>query len=358
MLPPLAKELGLDFGDSGWFLGLGSLAAGFSTILMIWLNNRYAVERVIIILAAMGVITCAIAPMVSSFTMLIVLAVFSGSLVSMLGSLSNILVVSGSPEAKQGRMLSALHSMYGVGAAFASWSVGFSISKGMPWWILFTGCLPLFLLLYPLASGNKPAQENQAANFQSPNLFRFQLLAIAIFCLYVAGEVTTSMWMTSWLMSVKKMSIEDATLILSSFFGVLLATRMLCAVFMAPKWEMPVLIACLAIPPTVMFLVLQEMISPWFLLAIGLFGPFFPVFLSRVNRSSPTNWRSLTIWAIVAMNFLLAGGHLFLGKLANAFGIGKAFYLPVVALSMAFLTICTYFVLEKRLLARATANGK
>ena len=284
--------------------------------------------------------------------MLIVLAIFSGALMSMMGSQANILILGGTPLAGQGRMLAALHTMYGIGASFASWSVGYSISHGISWWMLFTGCLPLFLMLYPLAAKrNKvPTIEEKESRFQTPRLFGFQFLAMTVFCLYVAGEVTTSMWMTSWLMNTKSMDIEMATTILSSYFGVLLGARFLCAVFMTPKLEKIVLLLSLSLPPAVLFLVLHELIDPWFLLAIGLFGPFFPVFLARVSRSSPTNWRSFTIWTIVAMNLLLAAGHLFLGKLADRFGIGSAYFLPVFALSLAFVSLCLYFLKERRLL--------
>ena len=250
----------------------------------------------------------------------------------MLGSLANILILSGTPLVSQGRMLAALHTMYGIGAAFASWSVGYSISHGIRWWMLFTGCLPLFLMLYPLAANRKVEKDldEKKSRFQSPRLFGFQFLAMLVFCLYVAGEVTTSMWMTSWLMNTQSLSIESATTILSSYFGVLLVARFLCAVFMTPKLEKVVLLVSLALPPSILFLVLREMIDPWFLLAIGLYGPFFP---------------------IVAMNFLLALGHLFLGKLADNFGIGIAYFLPVAALSLAFVALCLYFLKERRLIS-------
>jgi fucose permease len=352
LLPSLGRELGLDFADAGSFLGLGSFAAGFATILMIWLNNRFSSEQVVIMLAVLGGIVCALAPMVTNFPMLIVLAVCSGALVSMLGSLANILVVGGTPQARQGRMLSALHTMYGLGAAFASWSVGAALSSGIRWWVLFTACLPLFLALYPLARRTGHAIATPAARFQSPRLFGFQYLAILIFCLYVSGEVTTSMWMTTWLMNVKGFSLEDATLVLSAYFVVLLAGRMACATFMTPEREKPVLLASLIVPPALMYLILGEHIGPWSFVLIGLYGPFFPVFLARVSRQSPTNWRSLTIWAIVAMNFLLAAGQLFLGKIADSFGIARAFYLPAVALTCAFAAISTYFLLESKLSAR------
>jgi len=308
---------------------------------------------VILILAVIGAVTCAIAPAVNSFAMLIVLAIFSGSLMSMLGSLANILILSGTPLASQGRMLSALHTMYGIGAAFASWSVGYSITHGIRWWMLFTGCLPLFLMLYPLAAKRKEVQipEEKEARFQSPRLFGFQYLAMTVFCLYVAGEVTTSMWMTSWLMNTKNLSIETATTILSSYFIVLLAARFLCAMFVTQKLEKAILLLSLALPPVVLFLVISDLVSPWFLLAIGLYGPFFPVYLARVSRSSPSNWRSLTIWTIVAMNLLLALGHLFLGKLADNFGIGTAYFLPVASLSLAFIALCLYFLRERQLLS-------
>lgn len=349
LLPPLGKELGLDLTGAGWFLGLGNFAAGIATILMIWLSNRFSSERVIVILAVLGVVTCAIAPLVGNFPMLIILAVCSGALIATLGSLANILVVGGTPVERQGRMLSALHTMYGTGAAFASWSVGAVIGNGVRWWVLFSACLPLFLALYPLARSSGQSIEKPTDRFQSPRLFGFQYLAVLIFCLYVSGEVTTSMWMTTWLIDVKGLSLESATLILSAYFVVLLTARIACAVWMIPEREKFVLLFSLIVPPAVMFMILGEYIGPWSFILIGLYGPFFPVFLARVSRFSPTNWRSLTIWAIVAMNLLLAVGHLSLGKIADAFGIGRAFYLPAIALTCAFFAISAYFLLESKI---------
>ncbi len=270
---------------------------------------------------------------------------------SMVGSLANILVLGGTPLAGQGRMLAGLHTMYGIGAAFASCSVGYSISNGIRWWVLFSGCLPFFLLLYPLVAKRENSKETaeRVVQFQSPRLFGFQYLAMLVFCLYVAGEVTISMWMTSWLMESRNLSIESATTILSAYFVVLLLARLLCAMFVSPKLEKPLLLMSLSLPPIVLFSVLKGYIDPWFLIAIGLYGPFFPIFLTRVSRSSPTNWRSMTIWTIVAMNLLLAVGHLFLGRLADNLGISTAFFLPVAALGLAFVALCFYFYKVRQL---------
>src|SRR5690606_25214500 len=95
LLPPLGKELGLDFGDAGWFLGFGNFAASCGTILMIWLNNRFTSQRVLQMLATLGIIACLIAPAVRNFPLLIVLAAVAGALIAMLGSFANILVLSG-----------------------------------------------------------------------------------------------------------------------------------------------------------------------------------------------------------------------------------------------------------------------
>lgn len=349
LLPPMAQDLGLNLADAGWFLSLGSTAAAIATILMIRLNNKFTSECVTLILAGLGLVTCLLAPIVTNFQLLILLAICTGALVAMIGSLANILIVGATPAERQGKVLSALHTMYGLGAAFASWAVGSAISHGFRWWTLFAAGIPLFLILWPLTrTKRQSADVPRSPQVQSSKLVGFQIHAVVTFCLYVAGEVTTSMWMTTWLVRVKDLPLETATWILSGYFVVLLLTRIGCAIFITRRMERPVLLFSLSVPPTIMFLVLSEIISPWFLLAVGLYGPMFPLFLARVTRQSPTNWRSVTIWIIVAMNVLLAFGHLFLGKIADSFGIVRAYFLPPAALACAFVAIFTYFLGENR----------
>lgn len=357
LLPAVAKELGLEFSRSGWFLATGQAVATVTTLLMIQALNRWSERTVMIFICLAGITAGLLAPLVQSFAMLLGLAAILGMTVSLLGTMSNILLVEGAPADLRGRFLAGMHTMYGVGSMSAASVVGIGLGRGLHWSTLYLVAVPVYATLLLFAwTKLKRGTSKGPATVQAASLSGPQALVVLVFALYVAGEVTTSMWMTSYLVKTRGLEISQATPYLTGYFLALTLSRFFCAFWVPPERERLVLTLALFVA-TVSFLAATAGPS-WLFCLVGLYGPFFPLFLSRSSRRFPDKWRSITIWSVVIMNVSIGFGNLTVGELADRIGLEQAFYLPPVFIALALAGMSLYLKGEaKAATATPAATG-
>lgn len=356
LLPAVAAELGLDFQQSGWFLATGTVTATVMTLLMIAALNRWSERTVTIAMCLCGIAAGCVAPFVQSFAALLGLAAILGMTVSTLGTMSNILLVEGAPVELRGRFLAAMHTMYGVGSMSAASVVGVGLGRGLHWSKLYLAAVPVYaLLLIFVATKLKRQGKAGVQTVQSWRLSPPQALVVLCFTLYVAGEVTTSMWMTTFLVKTRGLSISEATPYLTAYFLALTLSRLACAFWVPQRMERGVVLGALAISVAAFFTAALGPSEAF--AAVGLFGPFFPLFLARASRRFPDRWRSITIWSVVVFNAGIGLANLVLGALADHVGIGNAYFLPPAFLGAALIAAHLYFKAEATALTSPATAG-
>lgn len=347
LLPPMAQALGLEFTEVGSFLAVGYVSATLTTLALIWALGRWSERVVTAFLAGIGVVAALFSQMVANLASMYVLAALVGCTVSTLGAVSNVLVVSGAPKGKEGRLLSALHGMYGVGSALATVTVGTLVSKGFDWskpyffaaaFFAFL-CLGALLLLKP--TGKKIEESSRQSRMNSSHFF-----IVFMFSVYVAGEVTTATWMTTYMVKVLGKEVSDATPYLSVYFLLITFIRMLCAFFLKPSMEKTVLKLALIVPVGVFIAGYKGAL--WAFPLMAAYGPFFPVFLARLNRIFPDSARNLTILVMVGMNAMVGLCSLGLGRLADVLGMRDAYLIAPALLFVSFCLLLVYFRFEPK----------
>src|SRR5690606_29575074 len=101
----------------------GHIAAVGCTYLVAVGLNKYTERTVTIATCLVGVLSGVAAIFVKDLASLMVLAILLGSATSSMGAMCNVLVLEGTPVPLQGRTLSGLHMMYGIGSIFAASAV-------------------------------------------------------------------------------------------------------------------------------------------------------------------------------------------------------------------------------------------
>jgi fucose permease len=278
---------------------------------------------------------------------LMLLAVLIGITTSLTGAMCNVLVIEGTPIKQQGKVLSGLHMMYGFGSMFAALTVATTLRHEISWPWIVTAPTPFILVfLFFLFKKLKPNAQGIRKETALNSLSKFQILAVVLFSLYVAGEVISSMWLSSYLVERYSWTVPDSANYCMGFFAVMTLTRFLCFLFISKKQEKTIMLAALLIPIAAFILGLSGF--PWAFVLVGCVGPFFPLFLARVSRTFPNAWRSMTIWIIIGMQGILVVSHLSLGRVADLFTINKAYILGVLLLIATYLLLLLYLRLEKQ----------
>lgn len=328
VLPVLCAQLQIPYETAGLFLMIGNIAAVICTFTMGRLLPRIGDRRAAIAVSWIAIVPGILAPFVDSRASLLLLGLLLGASVSLVGSLSSILTVRGSPEHARGRYLSMQQVMYGLGSLIGPLLFSVLARASLPWWWLFSGASLVTLILglvyiriLPPETITPPA----TVKSEQHQLTGAAYLLIFIFAIYVAGEVLASMWMTSLMVGKQSFKPEDAAQYQMGFFLLMGLTRFLCFLCVRPRWEKHVIIGCLILGSA--FAILGQQGHSWALPLVGVVGPFFPLTMNMISLKFPKLWKQMTIYVYVGIQSVLALMHVSVGRVADTLGLDQAFLL-------------------------------
>jgi fucose permease len=168
---------------------------------------------------------------------------------------------------------------------------------------------------------------------------------LALFSIYVGGEVLTSSWMTAWLVGVYGMTVPDAAPYMVAFFTLLACARLLCFAFLRPSWEIPILIGVLTM--SIAFQITAHQGLPLAIAGCGILGPFFPILLARVSRQFPNEWRAFLLGLMLAIPTAMTLFQALVARAADVWGMSLAFKIPLFLQITAFALLLGYLIAEK-----------
>ncbi len=345
ILPVLCKKLSIPYETAGTFLTLGCVAAVIATYYMGVLLRRYNERSVALGTAAFSIIPGLMAPFINSVALLLVFGAMVGASVSLIGTMCNILTIKGSTEAQRAKNLSFQQIMYGLGSLLGPLVFSELVRRGIDWSWMLVGCSVAiaglgvaYAILLPKEKASVKELTPEAAKM-SPKA----LAMVALFAIYVGGEVLTSMWMSTLLVGKQGQSPAAAAIYGMRFFAFMAGSRFLCFLFAKPKWEEAILYGCLI--SGVVFGILGQQGQSWALPLMGLLGPFVPLFMAKVSRDFPEHWKAMTVYLFVGVQGMLAIMHQTVGKIADALGIENAFLLAPLCLLITIVML--YFSTKK-----------
>jgi MFS family permease len=341
VLPVLCAQLDIPYETAGLFLMIGNVAAVLVTFALGRLLPRIGDRKAAIITSWLAVIPGLLAPFISSKASLLSLGLLLGASVSLVGSLSSILTVRGSPLHARGRFVAMQQVMYGIGSLIAPLLFSALAHAEKPWWWLFTGSSMVTLLLgftylrilpaETMDSVPKPSKDPRTAWDASA------VLMLVMFSFYVAGEVLASMWMSTLMVGQQNFKPEAAAQYQMGFFLIMGLTRFLCFLLVRPQYELMVQVACLLFGA--LFGILGQQGYSWALPLMGVVGPFFPLTIARISTKFPETWKQMMMNVYVCMQLMLALMHVSVGRVADTLGIGQAFLLAPSFLLIAVLLL-------------------
>jgi len=326
LLPVFTQVFGLTHQQNSSFLVLGNFASVFFTLSLLFLTRRFS-DRAVCIGVCVSVLgSLSYALKVSAFPSLLIFSVLIGGMVSMLGSLANLNVIHGSTLTDRAKSLCGLHAMYGLGSLCAPEIAKRLFAAGDSWTAPVFAAIPAAALLL-FGSFAMPARRDDGIPEVAVSVNSMQVLILAIFAVYVAGEVMASMWMASYLVDFASFSVVEVAPYVTGFFLTMAITRLLCFFSLKPAAEVAVLF--LSLIGSSAFFILAYSGKIWAFPLVGVLGPFFPLFLSRLGKTFPKSVRALTLWILASNQLTQACFHLVVGGLADHLGIRTAYGLPL-----------------------------
>jgi MFS family permease len=351
LMPVIARVLALPYTETSLFMVLGNITAIFATVALIPLLARFGEKRVTMATCFLAVATALFSLWVSSFIFLAVLAVMLGVVLAFSGALCNVLVIQGTSLERRARIFCGLHFMYGFGSLFAPLALQFFLSREFHWPVVIAAATPLFAALF-FYVGIAVPEVSPVAVQESPSsrLTRLQGLILLTFCIYVAGEVITSVWMVTYLVEARHFSVEAASPYLAGFFVMMCASRGLCFLSLKPTLEVWVISFSLILGSV--FFALGLWGHCWAFSLVGIIGPFYPLVLARVTRSFPQQARALTLWILSSVQLTLGAAHMTIGRLTDMIGIETSYRVPFLLFLAALCGFLAYLQWERGRVSR------
>lgn len=347
LLPHIAKDMGFSYSGSSFFLVVGHIAAGMATAALMPALNRYTERSITWLCLAFGLLTCVAALMVTSYSRLLIFAGAIGVCTSVLGAMSNVVVIANTPPQRAGRNLALLHVMYGVGSILGTVITGQVLGLGLAWTYSLLVLIPVIVFLSWQNRSMPDAVLDQGGDRRQPvSLLAEHWLVVALFAAYVAGEVLTSMWMTTYLVEADGMEIRDAAWYATAFFIVLALSRCVMIIGAVHRWSTYLLGGSLA--AGLIFSVLGLTVSRLFLPLVGLLGPFFPLLLARASILYPKRNRTIALYVIVAMQVTLGTLHFTIGQISQVAPVRISYWLAPACLLLAVIFYVWHIVLTGR----------
>jgi len=345
LLPYFSRALERPYSDISWFLALGNFAAVITNLALIRLVGSWGTPRVAKAIWGFALFVVILGFQVESFRGLMGWGVVLGSAVAALGAICNLLVIRGTDPAHRSQAFSGLHVMYGLGSFLAPLSVAWVFSRSFAWYgVLWAALIGLMIWIGLLS-------RSVDGNFKPPaNLDRFVpdrgvMWILGAFTCYVVGEVTVSTWLSAYLVETRGLSIPEATPYLTGFFLCMMTTRLLFSLGLGVAREIAVVWGTLL--GALVFLGLGLRGWNWGFALAGVFGPVYPILLSRMSRRYGYHSERITLWIMMSTQLGLCFSQSLMGRFTDQFGIYRSYWLSPIMLSLAAFAIYFYLRSER-----------
>lgn len=257
--------------------------------------------------------------------------------VGMMSISQNLIVNEFSPVLKRRKFFAGLHSMYGLASLLAPLLMSFVFTLGIAWqdFLLALAIIPLVSLIYSL---RLPKQEvTSVSETKGEVSWKLSSILGVILSFYVASEVLLSSRMAYFLRTHYQYDAAKASEYLGIFFMLLLAGRMLFALFHF-RIKAYHLLLISAISSLISFL-LGLFYHPLFLVICGLtMSFFFPNAMEWVSEKYENESQLLITRMMIFVGAMLVSMHWMVGGLSDLYNIHIAMMLgPLMLICVIYL---------------------
>lgn len=346
LLPLVSSQFHLSYSQSSGFFIAGNIGSVIATFLLLPLSQYFSEKKMVLIAGAIGILVLGLGGKVTGFSELLVFGAFLGFVLSSYSALSNLFIIHGTDLSSRSKTMCGLHMVYGLTSIISPLICDFFLSHGVSWWGCLASVIVLLVALLSWVNQKIPDEPpHSSVGKSSLKLNGLQRWVVLIFCLYITGEVLNSMWLVTYLVNSKGLSLGLSTRYLSAFFVVMTITRALCFVSLKEEQESRLLFCCLI--GSIFFMVLGHLGMKWAFSLSGVLGPFFPLFLGRVTRVFHNQSKTITLW-ILGMGYVTLGlFHLGVGEMASVLGMERAYWLPALFIFLSILAYGVYLRWER-----------
>jgi Major Facilitator Superfamily. len=289
------------------------------------------------------------------FWVFLVFSFCFGLSLGVLGLIPNILVPLGSSPTYRQRLLSGLHTMYGLASLLSPLLAALMEHLTGSWrWTFIAGASgPLLLLLYTFHSSHKSLHtkavtlSKEEHHAQKAKNFKPQLYLALMLSFAVAAEIMVSSRLALYMRRTWEYDMESSSLYVTYFFVSMMLGRGLFAAVHFKKSPKFLISASLVVTGVTILLGLYW--HPIFLALTGFsIAPCYPLAISWISEEFPEDLDAVVSYMMATDSIMLILMHVFIGKLTDMMGIHQAILIGMFFVVASFIMVNGYTAIFKR----------
>lgn len=348
LFPEIIRHFQVNDTLGSAYFAVSSMLAFFASYLVRKKHDTYFMLQILNI-GVLGIgLSFIVQVYAENYSILMLGVVFLGISFGLLGVSQNNLVVQGTDNKNRARMLSGLHSMYGISALIAPLYVAGLSEMGWKRILFFISFLPLgfFIIIYimnlkvrqHLKDQVKSSQQSHEAHGISLS-WKEKTVCFAI-AFYVIAEIILGTRLALFMRRYFNYNLQDSSFYVTLMFILLLAGRLIVS-FYPPKWPIKFqLISSLSISTILMLLGMY--INPLYMVFCGFtMAPFYPLAISYISEVNPQKTTELVSTTIAFQSLFVVLMHFGVGRIADLAELKLAFWIGPLSMMISIALLLT-----------------
>jgi MFS transporter, FHS family, glucose/mannose:H+ symporter len=343
LFPEIIQSFGLSDTMAAWYFALSSFMSFLGSFLVRKFKTVAGLLRILYIGVLCIFMSFAIQHFANHYGVVLFGVAFFGLSVGLLGVAQNNLVIIGAAPKKRSKMLSYLHSMYGISSLLAPLFVAWLSHHPWQQIILYGGWIALvFGVLGLIYNARKSESILHFSQFQEPAASQLKSIAelkisIAI-SFYVIAEILVGTRLAQFMRRYYEFDLSQSSLYVTLFFAFLMIGRVLIS-FTPHHYGIKKQLM-LSLVASFVFILVGLFIHPLGLALAGLgLAPFYPLSLSYISQLFPSKSTTIVSWTLTIQGVFIVLMHLGIGKLTDVVGLKAAMGLGPLFLLSSFLIL-------------------
>lgn len=277
-----------------------------------------------------------------SYEILMIGVVFFGISFGFLQVSQNNLVVYGTTEKNRSRMLSGLHSMYGISSLIAPLFVAGFSDWGWQKILLASSVVPIifFAIVFFLNLRFKNGSSDLASSKPEfhPHLSWKEKQISFVISFYVIAEIMLGTRIALYMRRYFDYSLQDSSFYVTLLFVFMLIGRLIVS-FYPPKISLKVQLLG-SLVSSIFCLLMGMYFHPLFLVICGLtMAPFYPLAISYISEIQPVKSTELVSTTVAIQSLFIVSMHVGVGKIADLTDLKTAFWVGPICMILALVLL-------------------
>lgn len=343
LLPEIMKTYGLNHSQGSLIFAVSSIVGVVSSILAQRIIKKLGLLKALTFACLFLAAGYFLVFWAHDFTLMLAGIALFGFSMGLLGVTQNIMGSVAAPPEKRRKVLSGLHSMYGLSSFVAPFVVTYAMIRFSDWrysfLIVALFCVVIIVSLLFSRERPSPVEEDLAPTTPYKATLRswFDGLTLA---LYVGAEILVSSRIASFSRENFNYDFAQASQLVSYFFAFLLAGRLFFMFFQSPLSTKNSLFLSLIL--SLIFLYLGLEFHPLWLALTGLsMSLFYPFIITYLSEKYQTHVSQVISKALILQSICIVLMHLGVGLLSDGLGLKKALMVGYAFLAIPILLLLT-----------------